>query len=166
MRVWLVRLVLIAGVLVVSSACGSDDDGTPVGEPIAVEADGGIGDTPFGGVAFFGGNDAQCASTELANEPDDQATLADGADCFFSELDSGTPVVWDAAVPTVEGDLIYHRFAYDGQTVLFVIDSRLDTFGAGTIDAKRCQDAVQTAWIPEGIDCAPVDHPGFPEADV
>lgn len=176
-------LALLFALAMVAAACGTSVSEAPLGaDPIPVEPDGGIGDTPEGDVPisvepdggigntpnnevpFFGGNDTFCESTTLGNEPDDQQKLADGVDCFFAEYEAGNSVIWDASIPTVEGDPIYHRFAYDGEAVVIVIDSRLDSFGSGSVDARTCASIERTNWIPEGVDCGPIDHAGFAEA--
>lgn len=189
------RLGLSAALLLalVGAACGSDGeetvaaagDPTPTTEtpipvepdggigdeaddPIPVEPDGGIGDSPFASVPFFGGNDDQCASVTLANEPGDDALRQEALDCFFAEYDAGNPVVVDLAIPTVEGDLVYHRYAFDGSATTIVVDYRLDAFsGGGGVDARTCAAVEPGDFLPTGIDCTPIaDHPGFPEADV
>ena len=137
--------------------CGSD-------EPAQVDSNTGVDD---GGspTALFGSDDDQCPSITLANELTDEAALAAGVDCLFAEFDAGRAVIWDVMTPTVEGDPIYHRFHYDGETVLVVRDDRADTFGSGGVSAQRCDEVTRTNWVPEGsTNCAAVDHPGFPEA--
>lgn len=133
-----------------------------------VESDGGTGETPFAGVPFFGGNDDQCPSTVLSNSDDDQAVLQQGADCFLSEVEAGTPVVWDLSLPTVEGDPIFSRYLFDGEAVWLLGDSRADEFGRGTVSAQRCAGIEGANWEPVGVDCVSTDYPGFsgfPEAD-
>lgn len=144
----------------VSGPAPSDDD------PIPVEPDGGIGDSPFGSVPFFGANDDQCVSPTLTNSADDGDLLSAAIDCFFAEYDADTPVVLDVSVPTVEGDPIYHRYLYDGEGVTIVIDNRADTFGSGAVIAERCETLAAGDFLPVGGNCVDInDHPGFPEAE-
>lgn len=187
-------LVLLVAVASVGTACGSsiesvrsgssaatpipgDADpgvgGTPIpvepdggigDSPMPVEPDGGIGDSPLGTVPFFGGNDTICPSTTLRNELDDETVVATAVDCFMAAYEAGTPLVWDLSRPTVEGDPIYHRFFFDGESVTIVVDNRLDAFGSPQIDARSCGSVVRGAGMPEGIDCTPIEHRGFPEA--
>lgn len=174
---------LLSAIFILVAACSSDGDdaalpdepttrasepnGDEAGndEPIPVESHGDIDEAPADLVPFFGGNDDQCPSTTLSNDPTDQAMLSAAVDCFFAQYEAGRPVVWDLDAPTVEGDAIRHRFAYDGADVTIVIDNRLDSFGSPVVDAQICADIERTTFIPVGVGCAPIDHPGFPEAD-
>ena len=139
----------------------------PDDEPIPVEPDGGIGDTPLGGVPFFGGNDTICPSLRLMNDPNDLGTAREASPCFLDAVDEGVPVVWDVVLPTIEGEPIYQRFHYTGDDVLIVRDFRADTFGSGGVRAERCASVAmgEADWLPVGVDCVSTDHPGFPEAD-
>jgi hypothetical protein len=172
-------LLFVAVVLV--AACGDEpstetgsDDVDPVttaalsDDPIPVEPDGGIGDTPLGDIPFFGANDTLCPSLTLANDADDEQTARDAGKCFLDAVGAGTPVVWDVSIPTIEGDPIYHRFHFTGDDVVIVRDDRADTFGSGSVQAERCSSvsASDAEWLPVGVDCTPTDHPGFPEAEI
>ena len=137
-------------------------------QPIPVEPDGGIGDAPLGSVPFFGGNDTICPSLTVFNDADDEQTVRAASQCFLEAVDADTPVVWDVAIPTIEGDPIYHRFHFTGDDIAIVRDDRADLFGSGGVEAQRCA-AVTTAefeWLPVGVDCESIDHPGFPEAEL
>lgn len=134
------------------AACSSDEgpsDTAPASESEAVS---------------FGADDDQCASVVLRNEENDRDVLSQATKCFFSEVDAGTPVTIDIDRPTVEGDSIFFRYAFDGASVLVVEDSRLDAFGTGAATAQRCESVARTDWLPEGVECQPVDHAGFVEA--
>lgn len=126
---------------------------------------GSVPSSQFGDSAPFASNDEQCASASLGNEPDDDEVLSEALDCLFAEYDAGNPVTIDIAVATVEGDPIFHRYRYDGDTVLIVEDSRADEFGAGSVRARVCADIVRGRRLPDSNDCERVNHPGFPEAD-
>lgn len=130
------------------TACGSDD----------------IGDDEPESAVSFGGEDQQCPSVKLANEADDQQVLQEAIKCFLAVMESGDPIVMDVDRPTVEGDSIFYRYDFDGASVLLVRDTRLDTFGAGAVEAERCESIVSTNGLPEGVQCTPVDHPGFVDA--
>ncbi len=183
---------LLSGLFVVTllaTACGSDaepvstapdtpatslpDVGAPDGDidgddQIPVEPDGGIGDTPFGEVPFFGGNDEQCASTVLNNEESDQANLKAGAECFIAELEAGTPVIWDLNQATVEGDPIFTRHIFDGDAVWLLNDDRADEYGSGSVRSERCESAELGSWGIVGATCVDAEYPGFagfPEAE-
>lgn len=137
--------VFLVGVL--GTACGSS---TP---------------SSFGDSAPFASNDDRCTSAMLRNELDDEQVLDTALDCFFAEYDAGIPVTIDIAVPTVEGDPILHRYRFDGEFVLIVIDSRADEFGNGSVGARLCDSVERGTRLPEAVGCTNVDHPGFPEAD-
>lgn len=139
----------LATLAMLLSACGSDDGagGDGVGEQIS-----------------FGADDGKCASVKLRNELDDPEVLEVATSCFFSEVNAGNSVVIDIIHPTVEGDGIYLRYQFDGESFLLVQDSRLDAFGQGVVDAQRCDRIEATAFLPDGVGCVPVDHRGFVEA--
>lgn len=183
------RLLLLFALALTIAACGGDDSTTEVSsddeppvvddaapttsepavdEPIPVEPDGGVGDTPLGGVPFFGGNDTICPSLTLFNDADDERAARSASQCFLDAVDADTPVVWDVSIPTIEGDPIYHRFHFTGDDIVIVRDDRADTFGSGTVQAQRCAAVTMNEfeWLPVGIECDPIDHPGFPEAEV
>ena len=141
------RTIFVCAVLL--AACGSDE-----------YVDAGLQDSTI----FFGTADQQCPTATLRNELDDPQVLQAATDCFFEKVDAGIAVVLDVDRATVEGDSIYVRYDFDGQTLLIVEDTRLDTFGAGSVNSQRCADVKPTDWLPEGIDCEPVDHDGFAEA--
>jgi len=107
-----------------------------------------------------------CPSLVLTYDADDEARARAGTACFLDAVDAGTPLVWDVDVPTVEGDPIYHRFHFTGDDVLIVRDDRADTFGNGGVRAQRCATVTSEPleWLPVGVDCEGVTHPGFPEA--
>ncbi len=134
-------------IVLVFGACGSDE---PAGDDVKAIS--------------FGAQDEQCTSTKLLNEADDLARLDVATKCFMSEVDAGNPVVLDIDQPTVEGDSVFLRYAYDGATFLLVQDTRLDTFGNGSVDAQLCQDVAAPGGLLEGSDCEPIEHPGFVEA--
>jgi len=113
---------------------------------------------------IFGTADTTCESVVLLNEDSDQDVLDAAVDCLFGEIDAGNPVTVDLDIPTVEGDSIYYRYAFDGETTLIVIDNRGDEFGAPIIRAEQCRRLVRTGWEPRGEDCVGIDHDGFPEA--
>lgn len=112
----------------------------------------------------FGDSDVLCESIKLRNEADDQDRLQLAVNCFMAEVDAGNPVTIDIDQPTVEGDSILLRYAFDGESFLLVQDSRLDTFGNGSVDAQRCPSLTANGPFLEGADCEPVEHPGFVEA--
>lgn len=154
-----------------ASGCGDEsppaDDAGLTDEPIPVEPDGGIGDTPLGDIPFFGSNDTLCPSLVLTNDIDDPAKMRAAVPCLLDAVDAGTPVVWDVSIPTVEGDPIYHRFHFDGDEVVIVRDDRADTFGVGTVRAERCASLTwpEEERLPVGVECVSAEHPGFPEAE-
>ena len=139
---------LVALVILLVAACGSSAP-----QP-----------SQFGDSASFASNDSRCPSVRLSNEADDQEVLTAAIECFFDEYDAGRAVTVDFDIPTVEGDSIYHRYRYDGETVLIVEDTRADEYGTGYIRARSCERVEGTDWLPEGYDCSQVAHPGFPEA--
>lgn len=112
----------------------------------------------------FGEADGPCESAVLTNDVGDEKALRRAVDCFFGEVEAGNAVTIDIDQPTVEGDSIFLRYGYDGDTFLLVQDSRLDSFGSGGVDAQRCAELRPTPLLPEGIDCRPVEHQGFTEA--
>lgn len=113
---------------------------------------------------IYGTEDTVCTSVRLANEDNDDAVLASAVDCLIAEVDAGRPVTVDIAAVTVEGDPIYNRFTYDGDRILIVEDNRADEFGRPVVVARSCAGISTGQWFPEGTDCEPADHPGFPEA--
>ncbi len=108
----------------------------------------------------FAANDDACPAVQLANEDDDQVLLAGAIDCLRSEIEGGRSVVADVAIPTVEGDPIYHRYAYDGEKVLVLVDSRADTYGSGSVTASECESLADVGTPPLGEDCVSVEMPG------
>lgn len=143
-RLTIALLIVVLG----ASACSSDD---PAGDQ-GVKA------------ISFGGEDQQCDSPKLLNEVDDQARLAEAVGCFMAEVDAGRAVTIDIDQPTVEGDSVFLRYSYDGEAYLLVQDNRLDEFGRGSVDAQRCDGLVAKPGLPEGLECRPIEHPGFVEA--
>lgn len=113
---------------------------------------------------IFGAEDTVCESVRLRNEDDDQAKATSATDCLLAEIEAGRAVTVDIASITVEGDPIYMRYVFDGETTLFVTDNRADAFGRGSVQASRCSSVQRSSWFPEGVDCMPAEHPGFPEA--
>ncbi|MGI9606470.1 MAG: DUF4362 domain-containing protein [Acidimicrobiales bacterium] len=156
MSILRIRAVLL--VLVAIAACGS-------GDPVTTDGGDGADISVSETERSFGANDNQCTSVRLKNEVEDEAVRAEALECFFGEYDAGTPVIVDLAIPTVEGDDLYHRYDYDGSSVLIVIDTRLDEFGSGGVSAQRCTAVEPGRFLPEGVECEDVDHAGFPEAD-
>ena len=153
------RRCLLFALALSLAACGG-------GEPIPVEQDGEAADTVRGDVASFGADDTRCPSLTLNNEADDEQIARAASLCVLDALGAGVPVVWDVSIPTVEGDPIYHRFDFAGADVVIVRDDRADTFGSGSVRAERCAaiEARDAEWLPVGVDCEPIDHPGFAEA--
>lgn len=94
-----------------------------------------------------------CPDTQLANEADDAAVLATGAECFFAAYDSGESVRWLLEVLTVEGDPIYYHYSFDGTTVEIITDTRQDSYGSPDATMQRCDTVARTSWIPEGSGC-------------
>ena len=114
---------------------------------------------------IFGRADTVCVSAELQNDDGDLDRLGEAISCLMDEVAAGRAVTVDLLVPTVEGDPMYHRFAFDGAAVLIVADDRADTYGSGTVRAERCASLEwDRRWLPVGVDCSPTDHDGFPEA--
>jgi len=140
MRIWSVTVLAV-----LLAACGSDN-------------------TTELPVASFAEFDEVCSSPKLTNDEDDALILGVATTCFFSELDAGMPIILDVDLPTVEGDSMFFRYDFDGDTVLIVEDTRLDTFGRGTVIAQRCETVIATDHMPEGVGCEPVEHGGFVQA--
>ena len=116
------------------------------------------------GDPIFGTADTTCTSVVLSNDDGDEQILNRAVDCLFGEIEAGNVITVDFSIPTVDGDPIYYRYAYDGDTVLTVQDNRADEFGAPTILAQQCKSLERTDWTPEGTDCVGIAHDGFPEA--
>lgn len=135
-------LGVLIGAALALSACAANEPGEPI----------------------FATADTTCESAVLTNDDGDEQALATAVDCLFREIEAGSPVTVDLNIASVEGDPIYHRYAYDGETVLIVEDNRADEFGTPVIRAQECQRLVRTDWVPVGEDCAGIDHDGFPEA--
>lgn len=180
------RLAVVVALSLGAAACGSDSEpvtasdpgateapapettDVPSEDPIPVEPDGGIGDTPLGQIPFFGANDDQCQSTILRNESTDQDKVTVGAECFLAELEAGNPVVWDLNQPTVEGDPIFIRHFFDGESIWILTDDRADEFGSGRTTSQRCESAELSNWGVAGASCVIDDSSGFagfPEAE-
>ena len=116
------------------------------------------------GPPIFGTADTVCESVRLLNEDGDLEKMASASSCLLGEIDAGRAITVDIATITAEGDPIYNRYAFDGESVLIVADDRADTFGNGGVRAERCASIQAGRFLPEGIDCQSADHDGFPEA--
>lgn len=149
----LARFFVPAALMLAIAGCSSSNDTAeePVDDSPVDQSDG----------VVFGSEDNQCPSTTLHNEIDDDRILAAAVNCFFAEYDAGRPVVWDLDIPTVEGDPIYYRFDFDGDTVTIIADNRLDTFGTPHIEARRCAQVERNNSVPQGVNCDPIEHDGF-----
>ena len=93
------------------------------------------------GEPIFGTADTTCSSVMLTNAPTDEVVLGGVVDCLLAEIEAGRPVTVDIAAATVEGDPIYHRYAFDGDEVLIVEDSRADEYGSDGVRAGRARAA-------------------------
>lgn len=114
-----------------------------------------------GGSKVFGERSQTCSATVLTNDFDDDQKIANGAECLMAEFEAGRPVVWDVLVPTVEGDPIPSRYAFDGESVIITTDFSHDTFGNGGVDERRCAGLRRTTRLPEGVDCNRSGGDGF-----
>lgn len=123
------------GFLLMFGACTrSDQDGDPAQPP-------------------FGSADGLCETTVLRNDVDDGMLLEAGVECFFDALDAGQALVWDVALPTVEGDPILYRYDATEQDVTITIDATRDEFGSGSVVVSVCDSVVRTEFLPEGVGC-------------
>lgn len=113
------------------------------------------------GSKVFGERSEPCPATVLINGAGDDRKLKDGSDCLMAEFDAGRPVVWDVLVPTVEGDPIPTRFAFDGDVVTITSDFSRDSFGNSGVEQLRCAGLRRTDRLPEGIDCRTSSGDGF-----
>lgn len=113
----------------------------------------------------FGSNATTCPSIEYAagsTSPDD---LLAARDCLITEVSAGRPVVSDFMLTTTEGDPVYYRYAFDGDRILFVNDSRLDTYGSGEVNAQLCDGVEAGRILPEVFGCIPTNSSGLSQAD-
>lgn len=133
----LLSAITFLGLLAVTTGCGGD------------------------GSKVFGDQSEPCPATVLTNGSDDDQKIDDGADCLMTEFEAGRPVVWDVLVPTVEGDPIPTRYAFDGDSVTITTDFSRDTFGGGGVDQQRCDGLRRTSRLPEGVDCSTSSGDGF-----
>ncbi len=117
-------------------------------------------------VPIFGTADTTCESAFISSDGDqaDEALLEEAVDCLLTEIAAGNPVTVDIDIQTIEGDSIFYRYAFDGETILIVRDDRADEFGNNEINARRCEELSPTFQLPEGVDCQGEAHDGFPEA--
>ena len=115
---------------------------------------------------IFGTADTTCESAFISSEGDqaDEALLEEAVDCLLTEIAAGNPVTVDIDMQTIEGDSIFYRYAFNGETILIVRDDRADEFGNIVINARRCQELSPTFQLPVGVDCQGEAHDGFPEA--
>ena len=113
------------------------------------------------GSKVFGEQSEPCPATVLTNDAEDDQKTDDGTDCLMTEVEAGRPVVWDVLVPTVEGDPIPTRYAFDANVVRITTDSSRDTFGSGGVVEQRCDGLRRTSRLPEGVDCTTSSGDGF-----
>lgn len=118
-----------------------------------------------GETVSFGSQDTTCQSVELRNDDGDADLQSSAQDCFIEEFEAGRAVTVDLNIPTADGDPIFNRFAFDGETVLLVTDSRLDEFGSDGVRAERCRSVELAGRVITGVDCEQVSHGGFVEAN-
>lgn len=137
MRMRFLSAATFLGLCAVTNACGGD------------------------GSKVFGDRSEPCSSTVLTNGSDDDQKIDDGTECLMTEFEAGRSVVWDVLVPTVEGDPIPTRYAFDGDTVSITTDFSRDTFGGGGVDEQRCDGLRRTSRLPEGVDCTTSGGDGF-----
>ncbi len=117
---------------------------------------------PLGWHRNFGANDKQCESTVIELDQDYHLRLAKGQKCFLEQVTGGVPVVWDYVSVTIEGDPIFSRRIFDGQSVWFLRDDRADSYvGLPSITVLACHDLDSSTWGEEGSACQPSDYPGF-----
>lgn len=139
-------VILPAGTIdIVPSTFSSDPEPTPTPDPVEP--------TPQDTLVPFGGFVEPCSASVLTNDVDDNQVLADGLACFLDAVETSTPVVWDLAVATVEGDPILHRYDFDGTATTITVDTTRDTFGAPTVDVQRCANVIDGRFLPEGTEC-------------
>ena len=115
---------------------------------------------------IFGTQDTVCVSVRYYGTA--SAHLAgDSIDCLMDQVEAGQPVTVDVLATTADGP-IFRRYSFDGQTTLYVQDSRGDSkvsvSGLPPVFANRCRTLQRTANFPSISDCEAVEHPGFPEA--
>lgn len=67
--------VAVAGLCVLTAGCGND------------------------GSKVFGEQSEPCPATALSNDPEGQ-NAKQGTDCFMTEFEAGSPVVWDVVIST------------------------------------------------------------------
>lgn len=113
----------------------------------------------------FGANDTTCRSTIFASGTSTPEDLFAAGECAIVEISSERPVVLDLALITTEGDPLYYRYAYDGDKILHVIDTRLDAFGAREISAQLCDSIEAGRLVPTVTGCMPTTSLGIAEAD-
>lgn len=113
------------------------------------------------GSKIFGDQSLPCPATVLTNGSDDEQKIDAGSECLMTEFEADRPVVWDVLLPTVEGDPIPTRYAFDGDIVTITTDSSHDTFGSGGVDEQRCNGLRRTSRLPEGVDCSNSSGDGF-----
>lgn len=146
--------------IVLAAACGGNGSADATGDGKVSD------DAATEGMVVFGEDETVCPSLTLANDLDDEQRAREAATCLLDSVTAGIPAVWDVSLPTVEGDPIYHRFDATGDDVVIIVDDRADTFGAGTVRARRCATVIASdaEWLPVGVDCSPIEHPGFSDA--
>ncbi|MEL7157222.1 MAG: DUF4362 domain-containing protein, partial [Actinomycetota bacterium] len=110
-------------------------------------------DPDAGGVLVFGEDDDACASISLRNEVDDERIRTEGVACVRDLYERGRPFTWDTEVYTVEGDPIYDRYVFDGESVTIIGDDRRDAFGRSGVSRMRCATLAFGPHLPEGVDC-------------
>ncbi len=170
-----IRWSLIASLFVVgcsssgSSAAGSIRPQTTLASTPSIPAPPTTGESPspegsvFGSGRIFGANDDQCPSTSvtIVDWPEAEDLVLLGQECFERSVNAGFPVIWDLAVPTVEGDPIFTRHLYDGNTVWLLRDNRADRYGSPKLEASKCEGYGPTRFGLDGLGCKPSDYPGF-----
>lgn len=113
----------------------------------------------------FGAADTVCDSIEVRDENADQANVQNAISCLMAEMEAGRAVTVDIKFPAPGGAAIYTRYDFDGERVWVIQDDRLDAFSANTVQSEKCTRLVPTDWLPVGVDCDVVAHPGFPEVN-
>lgn len=120
----------------------------------------GAGGSRADGSKVFGEQTEPCPATSLSNDLDDQIANQ-GTDCFMTEFEAGSPVVWDVVFSTTEGDPVPVRYEFDGETVTITTDSSFDDFGSGEVDVQVCEGIRRAEALVEGVDCESSSGDGF-----
>lgn len=132
--------LLVSVMVFVSMACGPAADLPDADVPV---------------IPAVGAVDAECGPTVLSDGTGDVEDMRSDSECFLAEVEAGRGTVWDVVMARPDGEVVIHRFDFDGGLVWITIDSPRVGSGEREVVVRRCQ-AIEPVdgELPRGRDCS------------